>query len=154
MSRKNSKYLFSLSLFCWLNVFLVAVSGFNHTICIGSPGPGEHRMGTCFDEGNPVYRSSKATEWGKRCSRDAYASALNPGKMISIRGESPGPGHYKYKNMSCGSDAKKFTFRRRTLNLNGKFPQKVLHKDFKTGPKVIVEHFLMTKIAVTTGIKV
>jgi hypothetical protein len=75
-------------------------------------------MGTVFDENNPVYRSSKATEWGKRCSRDAYFSALNPGKMIHIRGDSPGPGHYKFKNMSCGSDTKKFTFRRRTLNLN------------------------------------
>jgi len=38
--------------------------------------------------------------------------------MIKIRGESPGPGYYKYKNMTCGVDAKKFTFRRRTVNLN------------------------------------
>jgi hypothetical protein len=114
-------------------------------------------MRTCFDEGNPVYRSNKATEWAKRCSRDAYISALNPGKMISIRGESPGPGHYKYKNMSCGSDTKKFTFRRRTLNLNGKFGR-IVWLFFiirtKTDVKVIVEHFLMTEIAVTTEIKV
>lgn len=88
--------------------------------CLGSPGPGEHVIRDAFDEGNPVYRSAKATEWAKRCSRDAFASALNPGKMIKIRGESPGPGHYKYKNMTCGVDAKKFTFRRRTVNLNGK----------------------------------
>jgi len=97
-----------------------------------SPGPGEHKMGTVFDEGNPVYRSSKATEWGKRCSRDAYISALNPGKMLHIRGESPGPGHYKYKNMSCGSDTKKFTFRRRTLNLNE--PESMMIRQNLPGP--------------------
>jgi hypothetical protein len=103
-SRKNSKcsIFINLNSLQWLPISLLLVLNINSLLFSGSPGPGEHSMGTVFDENNPVYRSSKATEWGKRCSRDAYFSALNPGKMIHIRGDSPGPGHYKFKNMSCG----------------------------------------------------
>lgn len=76
-------------------------------------------MRDCFDEDNPVYKSQgKATEWAKRAPRDAFHTDLNPGKMIHIRGDVPGPGHYKFRNMSVGVDARKFTFRRRTLNPN------------------------------------
>lgn len=81
-----------------------------------SPCPGAYELGTCFNEGNPVYKANPATMWAKRASRDAYQSTLSPGKMISLRGDNPGPGTYSYQNMSVGKDAKKFSFRRRTIN--------------------------------------
>lgn len=81
-----------------------------------SPCPGSYELGTSFREDNPVYTAHPATNWGKRCSRDAYSSTLTPGKMVGLRGENPGPGTYSYKNMSVGKDAKKFSFRRRTIN--------------------------------------
>jgi len=45
---------------------------------------------------------------------------MNPGKMDKLRGENPSPASYAYKNMGCGTETKKFSFRRRTINHLGK----------------------------------
>jgi len=81
-----------------------------------SPCPTSYDLGTCFKEDNPVYKAHPATQWCKRASRDAYQSTLTPSKTIGLRGSNPGPGTYSYKNMAVGVDAKKFSFRRRTIN--------------------------------------
>lgn len=85
-----------------------------------SPCPTSYDLGTCFKEDNPVYKAHPATQWCKRASRDAYQSTLTPSKTIGLRGSNPGPGTYSYKNMAVGVDAKKFSFRRRTINHRGK----------------------------------
>jgi hypothetical protein len=69
-----------------------------------------------MDQTHPLYRHVRATQWSKGCSRDAFASQLNPGKFIKIRGVSPGPGQYQFKNKACGSDGHKWTMKKRTTN--------------------------------------
>ena len=61
--------------------------------------------------------------FGLSASRDNYNK--NYGSHNSPRGrdmkDQPGPGEYKYKNMTVGVDARKFSFLARTKNVLGKF---------------------------------
>ena len=63
--------------------------------------------------------------FGLSASRDHYNKVYTPGGANSPRGrdmrDQPGPGEYKYKNMSVGVDARKFSFLQRTKNVLGKF---------------------------------
>ena len=70
--------------------------------------------------------------FGLSASRDAYEKVYNPHDNNSPRGKDskdmPGPGEYKYKNMSIGMDARKFSFLKRTKNVQGKFQAKLSNK--------------------------
>ena len=63
--------------------------------------------------------------FGLSASRDAYNKVFTPGDHNSPRGkdmkDQPGPGEYKYNNMNVGVDARKFSFLKRTKNVQGKF---------------------------------
>ena len=62
--------------------------------------------------------------FGLSASRDAYNKVYTPGGHSSPRGrdmkDQPGPGEYKYDNMNVGVDARKFSFLKRTKNVQGK----------------------------------
>ena len=62
--------------------------------CLASPDPGAYDQKSTMDQSHPLHKHVRATQWSKGCSRDAFASQLNPGKFIKIRGVSPGPGQY------------------------------------------------------------
>ena len=52
--------------------------------------------------------------FGLSATRDSYNKVYTPGGHNSPRGrdmkDQPGPGEYKYKNMTVGVDARKFSF--------------------------------------------
>lgn len=65
-----------------------------------SPSPGSYEAVTCFSEDG---RPRPDSTWGKKT-------------QMSPRAENPTPSSYMYKNLGCGTDAKKFSFRRKTVN--------------------------------------
>lgn len=63
---------------------------------------------------------SPAPEWSKGTTKKNPNDPFDLSSKISLRGNTPGPGTYTYENKQMGTEASKFSFRRRTIDGNGK----------------------------------
>lgn len=85
------------------------------------PDPGHYEVLSSFDLKNrTALPKTNYYSFGASASREQVQKVYNPLDNNSPRAENiqiPGPGQYKYKNMSCGTGGRHFSFLKRTKNV-------------------------------------
>ena len=88
------------------------------------PSPGTYKVLSSFDmENRSAMPKTNYYSFGLSASRDQMNKVYNPLENSPRGSESvnmPGPGEYKYKNFSVGSEGRHFSFLKRTRNAQGK----------------------------------